>query len=278
MKLWHGLIIGVALLLAAQAFAAGDRPGRPVRQKPNPNLMGKVLEVKQNPPQLRLGLYLLAASPDAPGKVPDDMAKLAAELAAQATALEKQRKHAMAARLRQKVDELLRWRQVEYTVSPTPRQPVNIMALRRSTFENLALGTSLRLQASVAEVVPETEIPKSVTVMKDALQVAGKLPPSVRRMVVPGQRITFYDIVGEVVGVKPLRVRTLNNTVVQVATPPEFGVLQLTSITPREIPQGQEVMVQADVKPDLTIQRILRVVVLFTKLESPPMLADEIIR
>jgi hypothetical protein len=221
---------------------------------------GRVLEVDQRRQQARLVLYLRVESPDAPGKIPDEMAQQAAHLTAQMQQLEQAGRAVDVARMRAHINELLRWREVELKVTAGDTTP--LVTMRRLPISQLAIGDRLRLNVMVDGELSPQVWPTRGLLVKDAMQIGNRIPYMVKRLPAPPRlRSTFFEMVGDVVNLNPL-VMQVGQQTIQLQVSQQVGVLQQIPISVRDLQPGARVTAMVRMKGPLEIAEINRVLVI----------------
>lgn len=253
-------------------------------------LYGKVIDVKttdNNKPKpplttAALKLYIIADDPNAPGKVPDEMAQQSAELQKKADEIEaewKGRKEVMPTRvtdylrrLRQQASDLLRWRETDSTITSADVPAVPIEVIKRMTFAQLTVGQRLHIVGRIGgdkgnpgrttpTPMPAPAIPESVMLIRDASVVSADTPLQVQ-LTQPtttaggGQyRVAYYDITGDIVSVDPLilQVNTKDAAVaqkIQVTTSRQFAVLQRVPLAITDLQPGAKISAIVTLNPN----------------------------
>jgi hypothetical protein len=227
------ILLGIGLLPGlAQRGPKGDAGG--ARAMP-----GRVLAVNTRAQTAELALYFLAPGPDAPGKMPDEMARQAASLKALADQLRKQGREDKANQLMSHVKKLLCWRELNYSVTNWAQTP--IFGVRNTSLDQIMKGDKVLLAVKVeGNPLPEG-VPASAELNRDVEQLAPDANDAIKRMQDPGnRRRVFFEIRGEVTDTKPLTVRS-GNTTVQIDTPDRYRYLQRAPLTPRDIRAGNRI-------------------------------------
>lgn len=231
----HWIVLCMSMLcmalcaLPVLAQGARQRNGMP----------GRVLAVDAGQRQLTIALYVKAANPDAPGKVPDEMARQAAGLSRQAERLETQGKTVMAKNMRSLIDELLSWREVELRLTLSDQR---LLGIQRNALTEIATGDTVGTEVSISGALPTGKAPLQTTQAKDVMQVAATAKPSLR--VLDGDpriRTTFLRVVGRVTATEPLTLDVDGRTV-RITASPSYAFIRSTTITPRDVKPGQRII------------------------------------
>ncbi len=291
MKYQNMILIALVLMLSAlvQAQPAPGTGGKFDPAKPGittaGQLYGKVVDVKttdNNKPKpplttAALKLFIIADDPNAPGKVPDEMAQQSAELQKKADEMEaewKGRKEAIPAklteylrRLRQQAVDLLRWRETDATITSADVPAVPIEVIKRMTFAELTVGQRLHIVGRLGGAErgnpgrPTPAIPESVTIIRDANVVGADVALQVQLTQPMTQtggnayRVAFYDITGDIVSVEPLmlQVNAKDAAVaqkIQVTTSRQFAVLQRVPLAITDLQPGAKISVIVTLNPN----------------------------
>jgi len=235
------LSVGLLPAMAQRGNAGGSR-----------SMPGRVLAVNARAQTADLALYYLAAGPDAPGKVPDEMAQQAATLKSMADQYRQKGKADRANQLMEQVNKLLSWRELDYT---TNLAQTTIIGTRVSGLDQIAKGDKVKLTMQV-DGSPQTAAQGELNSNVEQLTQAGD---SIERMQDPGnKRRTFFTITGEVVGLKPLIVRAQGKEI-QIDTSDRFRYIQQVELTPRDVRAGNRVraLVQLGAGPQVRAVRQL---------------------
>lgn len=248
-----GTALAIVLSTTLPAFAQGRSSAKP-SQPQWVKLSGRILSVDAKRGQIGLALYTRASSQQAPGKVPAELAQQSADLTAHANQLERQGNMQDAARMRQHAAELLCWREIPLTVSIDDQ--VVVLGLRRIPFDQMKVGTMLRIAASAPGNVPEGQRLERVTLVKDAVQVGDRAQPMFSRIPSPPKaNLTFFRITGQVVAVAPLTLRVGEGNLAVDATP-RCQCLVRAPLTLNEIQPGQRLLARVQMKDELTVNVI----------------------
>jgi hypothetical protein len=272
---------------AAQETSAASSTWASAAGKPDAvPLFGRVLSVKQEDTTAgrvwRAGLALLMRAPEGStvGKVPEDMAQQAASLNAAAAEYERAWRDSgrpvprdvqdKARRMRDMAQELLRWRQIDWSISSNA--PPTIDGVERVAITGIAVGDRLRIAARGDKPIAPGLLPQSVVLVRDALQVNPSVAPMVRRLpVAPGLRQTFFEFVGDVSSVGPLVIQVAGRSDtastpqaglrIQVETPPQFGFIQRQPLAVSELKPGQRFSARVRLSAPLTVESVDRILV-----------------
>jgi len=232
-------------------------------------LYGRVVSVDANRQLAQVILLSHVTNLDAPGKVPDEMAQQAAALTVQATRLETKGKSAQ--RLRQQIDKLLHWREIDQTIA-TNITPLS--GVQRVSLDQVTLRMRLRASVSVNGTLADQVVPDHATATKDIVQVGKRVSPIIRRLpAVSRNDSTYFEVVGEVVQLNPLTLAVQGKTIV-IATPPQVSFVQQTPITARDLTPGQRIVVRAGMVNDLKVASLNRMLVLSLHSDLPFELND----
>jgi len=241
------------------------------------SLAGQVLSVDERAHQVKLGLYLLANSPSAPGKVPDDMALQIAQFnqvitdseAKAAKAHNPQRRDELletARKAREMVERLKCWREIDQDVATTERIPV--LGVRRVGIGQVTRGAHVRLVVSVPATTVET--PNKVILLRDVLQISPRVPSTIRRYADrTGDSNNYLELVGDVTGANPLTI-TVQGKTVEVETRAQSRFIQIERLAMRDLTPGQFIFVHVQKDGELRIRRITRIAIAFNEKELPP--------
>ncbi len=295
-QLWIMMILCVVF----STFALAQRPegaGKNDANNAGDHLYGKIVDNKATAnannskapiTTVTLKLLIQAENPNAPGKVPDEMAQQAAQLQKQADDLETewrtrnvpmpQKVLESIRKMRQFAGDMLRWRESEETITSIDNPLVPIEAVKRLPFAQLILGQRLRIagrfeanttpagRADPATIV----LPDSVTVIRDANVVSNDVPLKVQLTQSDATPRTaprvFCEIVGDVVSIDPLvlQVNAKDQPVeqkVKVITSRQYGVVQRLPLAITELQPGQKIRAKVTMNPAnkldvLSIQQI----------------------
>lgn len=251
------LIMSLQTVVHAQQF----RPGTKRNFAP-----GRVLTVDAARQQVTLALYVKGAGPEAPGKVPDDMARQAAKLSQQADRLERQGKTAMARNIRNLIDELLCWREVEESVTAGN---LRLLGVRRVALSQIAAGDMVATEVSITGDLPEGG-PIRAALAKDIILVTPSTPPYLR--VLDGDRrvrLAFIKLAGRVTDTSPLTLEA-SGRAVEIEPSPEFGFIRYATISVREIQPGQRVIARGTPRGNgMQAQDIRALIVLADNVDLP---------
>ncbi len=264
----------VAALLAAPGWAQRAGQGHGV------TLPGKVIQVDGHAKQMRLALYMLAPSADAPGNMPDEMVAQVAQLKDAAEKLEQAGKTEPAREIRDHIEKLMCWRQVDQLVAAGDTK---LFGIRRANVAQIAKGTRIRMIVS-SNTANATEVPDHVVLERDVVQVG-------THAVAGGHRIgghaagsggrpethskTFFEVVGEVTSASPLTVQAGDKTI-HVSAAPEHSFIQQSAITPSEVTPGQHFIARVHLAGPLQVQSVARVIILLDNVEVPPLQDDDL--
>lgn len=222
-------------------------------------LQGRVLTVNARAQTAELALYFLAPSSDAPGKVPDEMARQAASLQALADQLKKQGKNDKADQLLEHVNKLLCWRELNYTVTNWAQTP--IFGVRTAALNQIAKGDNVLLTVEVEGNPPPDRVPDRATLARDVEQLA-QADDHIKRMPDPGsRRRVFFEIAGEVTGTAPLTVHS-ENTTVQIDGTDRYRYIQRVPLTPRDIRAGNRISALAQLAAGPQVRAVRQINVL----------------
>ncbi len=280
MKIYFAILLIVlsAVLLVSVTPTFAQRPnGGPYRggksPKPDqprpaaPAIPGKILVVDAAQRQVRVLLYLRVMNPDAPGRVPDEMAQQAAALSGQAKKLEDSGRAEDARRIRRHIEELLRWRESEQVV-PLDDHAM-MVGLRRCEFNQVTKDTILRVLTVASGDLPASGTPDHVALTRDASQVSENSTPLIRRLpTAPRTRTVYYEIIGQVTNNNPL-ILLVDDKSVQVDTPPQFAAILQTPVTVRDLQPGQRVLARVQLGGGGGVQRVKRLLVLLYRPDTP---------
>ncbi|MHB0939529.1 MAG: hypothetical protein ACYDCO_09745 [Armatimonadota bacterium] len=244
------LVLGIGLLPAmAQRGSRGDAGG--LRSMP-----GRVLAVNPRAQTADLALYYLAAGPDAPGKVPDEMAQQAAALKRMADQLRQQGKKDRADQLMEQVKKLLSWRELNYT---TNLAQTTIIGTRIGGLDKIAKGDKVKLTIQVDGNPRDAE---QGELTANVEQLAPQAEDSVERMQdARDKRRTFFTIVGEVVDLKPLTVRAQGREI-RIDTSDRFRYVQQVELTPRDVKAGNRVRALVQLGPGPQVRAVRQLLML----------------
>lgn len=240
------LSIGV-LPAMAQRGSRGDAGG--LRSMP-----GRVLAVNARAQSADLALYYLAAGPDAPGKVPDEMAQQAAALKSMADQYRQKGKPDRANQLMEQVNKLLSWRELAYTINNWAQ--TTIIGTRIGSLDQIAKGDKVKLTIQVDGSPRDAE---QGELNANVEQLAPQTEDSIERMQdARDKRRTFFTIIGEVVSLKPLTVRA-DGKEIRIDTSDRFRYVQRVELTPRDVKAGNRVraLVQLGAGPQVRAVRQL---------------------
>jgi hypothetical protein len=262
-------------------------PGGPPPPPPLPTaLFGRVLSVseiyKNGAPiqQANLALLVRADTPDAPGKVPDDMAQQAAQMRTMADDMEHPYKDAKrpippdvadkARRLRDMATELLRWRQIDRTIDSTTAPPIE--GVQRVPLDDVPIGIRVHVFARATKPVPPGQIPTDhLLVTKDVVHVSPGTATLLRRQTDVSGRNTFFELVGDVVKANPLTIvvganadagagAVQNGLKLEFETPEHLGLIERIPQVVSDLFPGERFSAAVKMKSALdldTIQRLL---------------------
>jgi len=295
MRYRYSILIALVVMLSALALAqpmpgAGSSSAATsitgVKTDPvNPatttgvHLYGKVIDVKttdNNKPKpalttATLKLYIIADDPNAPGKVPDEMAQQAAEMQKRADKLEadlKAKSDTIPARysdylrrMRQSASDLLRWRETDGAITSADVPAVPIEITKRINFADLTVGQRLHVVGRIggdrgnpgrSTPTPAPAIPDSVMLIRDALVVGTDVALQVQLTQPAPQaggiayRVAYYDITGDISSVDPLvlQVNAKDAAVaqkVQINVSRQFAVLQRVPLAITDLQPGAKI-------------------------------------
>jgi hypothetical protein len=268
----------VMLVLIAATLAAPGWAQRAGQAHSGVTLPGKVTQVDARARQVRLALYLLAPRADAPGKMPDEMAAQVAQLKDAAEKLEQAGKPVQAREIREHIDKLLRWRQVDQTVSVNDAR---LIGIRRTNLAQLEKGTHMRMVVST-NAANATDLPARVTLERDVMQVGTRAEAGWHRYAgtkggsQPGTRAkTFFEVVGEVTAASPLTVQVGEKTI-QVDAAPQHSFIQQTSININQVTPGQRFIARVRLAGPLEVQGVTRLIILIDNVDIPPLEDDDL--
>jgi len=226
------LMLGVGLLPGLAQRGGGDTRSLP----------GRVLAVNRGQ-TAELALYFLGPGPDAPGKVPDEMARQAASLQELADQLKKQGRDDKANQLLEHVRKLLCWRELNYTITDWAQTPIS--GVRNTSLAQLKKGDRVLLAVKVEGNPPPDRVPARAELNRDVEQLSPGTDDAIKRMQDPGEkRRVFFEIAGEVTETQPLTVRS-GKTTVQIDTADQYRYLQRILLTPRDLRAGNRIQATA---------------------------------
>ncbi len=255
------------LLLAGTALAQG--PGRGDRPRDTQVLTGNVLEVNAAQRSFTIALRVKANDPNAPGKVPDELAQKAAQLSDELKQAEAKKETRRVERLRRLIQELLCWREVQRTV--TPADKVMLVGSRRVPLSTLAVGMRIGVPVRVEGEVADDLVPAKASVIGDIAILNGlENVTSVRRQgLMPGKKpVTFLQVVGIVTATAPLTLRIATDSMV-LDVPTHFMARQNVPIGPQEIQPGLRLFAEVQLRKETEIVGIRYINVLFFKPDTP---------
>ncbi|MHB9134484.1 MAG: hypothetical protein ACYDBB_25715 [Armatimonadota bacterium] len=270
MKYRSILLLLVLLLIAAVAPLMAQK-GRDTTSRGHDSrlpqvLNGTVLSVDLGKQQITLAFYKHVSSPDAPGKVPDEMAQKAATLIANAKRLERDGKTDDAQRQRRIAAELLSWREIQQVITGSQRIPVT--GLRIGPISQIEKGAMIRVEVVAEGTVSRDQLPQRVVLFRDAEQVGEQIPAKViRQQADPKANRTFLMLIGQVTDIQPLKLK-VNGQSVQVDTPQHLRYLYRVPITARDIQPGQRVTAIVQMRNETAIENVKRLTVLFPGTED----------
>ena len=245
------LLVSAALLHAAPRTRTAGPPTR--------MLVGRVRHVDGQ--SVTISLYVLGASAEAAGKIPDEMAQQAAVLSGQAARLEKEGKTAQAERIRKHVEELLRWREIDQTVPLDGTTPIS--GITRAGIADVTPGMRLRAVISVTNAPADGAVALHGVLTRDVTQLGQRAIPAIQRLpAVARTNSTYYVVIGDVIQSNPLVV-TSGDTTVQIDTPAQYGCIKQVPVSANELADGQRVLVRAVMHGDLTIGALIRLMIVF---------------
>jgi len=217
-------------------------------------LPGRVLAVNPRAQTAQLALYFLAPNSDAPGKVPDEMAQMAAKMKAYADQLRQQGKGPAADKLMEHVRKLLCWRELGYTVTDWAQLP--IFGMRATSLDQIAKGDRVLLTIEVEGNPPPDAVPARGPLAKDIEQLPAQAEDNIKRMLNPtSKRRVYFEISGEVVDTKPLTVRAEGNTI-RIDAPDRFRYIRRVQLSPRDVRPGNRVRALVQVGPGPEIRAV----------------------
>jgi|GEM_PF-2337555 len=238
MKTFIAAIVLAILMGIGLPPALAQRGGDDTRTLP-----GRVLAVNARAQTAELALYFLGPGPDAPGKVPDEMARQAANLKELADQLKKQGRDDKANQLMEHVRKLLCWRELNYTVTDWAQIP--IFSARNTTLDQIKKGDRVLLAVKVEGNPPPERVPERAELNRDVEQLSPQAEESIKRMQDPGEkRRVFFEIAGEVTETKPLTVRS-GKTTVRIDTADRYRYLQRVVLAPRDLRAGNRIQAVA---------------------------------
>ncbi|HEY3378783.1 MAG TPA: hypothetical protein VGL77_14950 [Armatimonadota bacterium] len=250
------------------------------------SVTGKILTVDVAKGEFTVGYLIQVDNPDAPGKMPDDMAQQATTLADQAAQLdaqvaqmeeratsleqagaterakrtraEQQDRMKRAAQVRQQVEQCRRWRLTERVVTAT----TPIFGNDRLTLAQVPVGTRLMMMVSVEGTVADsTTLPTTVTLNSDPTEAGKTTAPPFRQFpVVKGTGKTFYTLTGTVVTADPL-VLDVNGNHIQIDNPAHRVFLKQKRLTCAELQPGWRVFSRVQLNATFEIQAVLHIMV-----------------
>ena len=243
MKLLFWSVIGTILLLVLPLPAHAG------------NLEGRVQEV--GPHQATLTVSYSAATPEAPGKVPEKFAQQAALLEYQAQQLDKKKKKDLVGKLRAMVRKLRCQREMDFIVRDG--DPVTILGINSSPLSSLTLGTSLTMQVS-APGLPQSA-PNRVTLLRPAHQVNARAPRGLSAMPHGAKdQNSYYKLTGVVLSTAPLTLGIAGQQLT-VDDPHGLGFARRTKLTAGTLRKGQSIRVLTGTNPTTQTQQINKILV-----------------
>lgn len=220
------------------------------------NLPGRVLAVNARGQIADLALYYLAAGPDAPGKVPDEMAQQAAALKRAADQYRQKGNKEKADQYMQQVNRLLSWRELNYTANLAQ---MTIIGMRMSNLGQIAKGDKVKL---TIQVEGNPRDPAHGVLTANVEQLAPQAEEGIERMQdARDKRRTFFTLTGEVVNLKPLTVRVRGKEV-RIDTSDRFRYVQRVELSPRDIKAGNRVRAQVQLGPGPKILAVRQLLLL----------------
>jgi len=265
-------LIWLLILLASVTLA--QRPGEGPRRGPDgaQTVRGSIVEVNLGQRYVKIALQVKVTDPDAPGKVPDELAQKAAVLQREMRQAEQQGEKLRVQRLQRLIVELLSWREVPYTI--TAQDPVKLTGSRRVPLSTITAGMSIGLPVRVEGDVREGEVPAKATLIGDVFILGDDAQETVRvQGRSPGrEKTTYLHLVGTVTGVNPLTVK-VKDTTVTIQAEPQFFARQSAPITAKDLQPGLPLFAQVQLRNETEVARLLSINVLFfqTKTPLPPM-------
>ena len=241
MKLLCWIMLGALLALPALAQAK--------------YLEGQVREV--GPRQATLTVAVTAASPDAPGKVPDKFAAKAARLEDQAQQLDKKKKHDLAGKLREKVRQLRCQREVDFVVRES--DPITISGVNAAALNTVKRGMTLTMEVS-APGTPQSA-PSHVTLIHTARQARARAPRGLRALPNgPNDPNSYYQLTGVVLSTAPVTLDVAGQQLT-VDDPNALGFTRRSSLTMSTLRAGQKVLIAGYVNAAMQVAQVSKIIV-----------------
>lgn len=278
-------------LLALPVLAQRNGMGRPGNREAGSRMpmppfpsRGRVLSIDLDRMTARVSLAVRIDDANAPGKIPELIARMAAQLAAsidrmtqQIALLEEQGRDVEAEklanflpRLREKVDETRHWRDIETVTAPDTQ----IHGWLKSPVATIPAGTMVRFLGSVDGKVDPAVKPEEVALVTDINKV--EMPRTPENMlpikpppVMPDTRgkhgdppaqKTFFFVVGRIATVDPFVVR-VNGADVRVINPAKRMYLHREALALKDL-QPNSLIRYAEIESDgKTVTRVKSIVV-----------------
>ncbi len=238
---------------------------------PGLTLQGKLLGVDTSQQTITVELYAQAPNPDAPGKVPDEIAQRIAEMSARVNELGRHKgRRQLLQQLNNWIAKAQCWREIEYTIIADDHVPV--VGVKRLPLAMATQNARVRCSAFVEGVLPDGQLPGIVILNSNLRQVGvhtaerlTRLPPPTRRTV-----RTFFELVGEVTNTSPLTVQVNGQSVVVNQNPKAAHLfVQQRPVTFVDLHPGDDIFVRAQMASWSQVTKINRLFLVYDGSKLP---------
>lgn len=204
-----GAIVTGAFLLPALAQHGG------ATKLPVVTLQGKVLAVNAQQHTASVVFFVHAPSTEAPGAVPEEIARHIKKMTVRLTneLLRRKPRLLLIIQMRNWVKNARHWREIPCTILED--QHIPIVGVKRQPLATVPPGTRVRFLASVDGILPVNQLPEAVDLNSDLTQVREKAADKFTRLPdAKRSEKSLFQMVGTVTNSAPLTVQIAGQSVV----------------------------------------------------------------